>query len=122
MTVRELYQAIEGDYDAALKVMMMEPLVGRMIVKLLNDPSCEKLRKAGETLDGNGIFEASHALKGTCASLGLVKLSGMAGEVCEEFRPGKARTLSDEEVKTRLEAVYALYEKTLDGIRAFSGK
>ena len=37
MTVQELYQTIEGDYSAALKVMMMEPLVKRMIVKLLDD-------------------------------------------------------------------------------------
>ena len=122
MTVQELYQAIEGDYSAALKVMMMEPLVSRMIVKLPDDPNCEKLLKAGEAMDGNGLFEAAHALKGTTASLGLLKLSGMASEVCEEFRPGRARTLSDEEVKARLEEIRALYEKTVKGIRAFSGR
>ncbi len=122
MTVQELYQTIEGDYSAALKVMMMEPLVKRMIVKLLDDPNCEKLLKAGETMDEKGIFEAAHALKGTSASLGLLKLSSMAGEVCEAFRPGKERDLSDAEVKERLEAIRALYEKTLNGIRAFSGQ
>ena len=122
MTVQELYQTIEGDYSAALKVMMMEPLVKRMIVKLLDDPNCEKLLRAGETMDEKGIFEAAHALKGTSASLGLLKLSGMAGEVCEAFRPGKERDLSDAEVKERLEAIRVLYEKTLDGIRAFSGQ
>ena len=122
MTVQELYQSIEGDYSAALKVMMMEPLVRRMIVKFPDDPNCGKLMKAGEALDANGIFEAAHALKGTTASLGLVKLSGMAGDLCEEFRPGKERKMSDGEVKERLEDIRALHEKTTAGIRAFAGK
>ena len=122
MTVQELYEAMEGDYGAALKVMMMEPLVGRMIVKLPQDPSFEKLMQAGETLDAKGIFEAAHALKGTAASLGLVKLSGMAGEVCEEFRPGKERSFSDAELKEKLDAIRALYEKTIAAIQAFAGK
>ena len=122
MTVKELYEQIGGDYNAAIKVMMMEPLVGRMIVKLLDDPSFGKLKSAGEAMDGTGLFEAAHALKGTSASLGLTRLSGMAGEICEEFRPGKDRKMSDGEVKERLEEIEALYNKSVAGIRTFSGK
>ena len=122
MTVQELYQNIEGDYAAALKVMMMEPLVSRMIMKFPADPGFGKLTAATETMDGNGIFEAAHAMKGTCASLGLVKLSGMAAEVCEEFRPGRDRMMTDGEVRDRVEAIRALYEKTIAGIQAFGGK
>ena len=86
MTVQELYEAMEGDYGAALKVMMMEPLVGRMIVKLPQDPSFEKLMQAGETLDAKGIFEAAHALKGVLSNLSLTPICEPVEEITELLR------------------------------------
>ena len=54
MTVQELYQKIEGDYQAALKVMMMESLVARMIPRFLDDSSCRRLLDADAAMDGQG--------------------------------------------------------------------
>ena len=97
MTVKELYDRIDGDYGAALKIMA-----------------------AAETIDPDGLFEAEHTLKGVTANFGLTKISTLASRLTEEFRPGKERTMSDEEVREMLEAIRKLYTQTVDGIRAFT--
>ena len=117
MTLQELYTLAEGDYEAAKKVMMMDTLIRRMLPKYLEDHSCEKLLAAGEIMDPAGIFDAAHALKGVSASLGLARLSAEAGIVCEEFRPGKSRHLSDPELREHLEIIRALHEKAVSLIR-----
>ena len=65
------------------------------------------------------IFEAAHAMKGVCANLGLTKLSDAASDITEEFRPGKERTLSDDEVKNRIHSIQQIYSQTIDGIRRY---
>ena len=120
MTVKELYERIDGDYEAAIKIMMMDTMVARFIVKVPDDPTYGRLMAAAETMDPAGLFEAAHTLKGVAANFGLTKLSTMASGITEEFRPGKERTMSDEEVKEKLEALRKLYEQTVEGIRAFT--
>jgi len=119
MTLQELYEKAEGSYEAARKVMMMDSLIGRMIVKLPEDKTFGKLMAAGEAMDTAGLFEEAHALKGVAGSLGLTKLSALAGEITEEYRPGKPRTMSDEEVKGKLEEIRTLYERTMECIREY---
>ena len=121
MTIQELYQSMEGDYAAALKTMMNESIIGRLMPRYLNDPSCQKMLDAGAVMDAKGLFEGAHALKGVAGNLGMLKLSRMASELCEEFRPGKERQLSDAEVQAKLADIGALQEKTLAAIRAFVG-
>ena len=70
-------------------------------------------------MDATELFEASHAVKGVCANLGLVTLSGAASEISEEFRPGNPRKLSDDEVKERIGKISAMYERTAEGIRQY---
>ena len=119
MTVQELYSHIDGDYDAALKIMMMDQLIGRMIVKLKDDPSCPRLLAAEESMDAQALFEAAHALKGVAANLGLTKLSALAGGITEEYRPGNPRRMTENQVKEKLSEIRILYEKTLAGIQAY---
>ena len=120
MTVQELYESIGGNYESAKRILMNDKLIGRFVVKLLDDSSFERLAEASETMDAAGIFEGAHAMKGVCANLGLNELSRGASELAEEFRPGNERKLSDDEVRERVEALRALYERTQDGIRSFS--
>lgn len=120
MTVQELYQSIDGNYDAAKGILMMDKLITKFVIKFLDDKSYEKLANAWAARDVSGAFEGAHALKGVCANLGMNKLSGLASELAEEFRPGSARKLSDDEVTQRLAAITELYEKSIGGIRAFA--
>ena len=91
MTLAELYETIDGDYEKALRVLRMDKLIDKHIRKLTN----------------NG------------GNLGLMKLSDAASEIAEEFRPGSTRKMTDEEVKEKIAAIASLYERTSDGIRAY---
>lgn len=119
MTLQELYTLIGGDYEQATKIMRRDRLIDRYIRKLSSSQVGESLAAAGEKLDATGMFESAHAMKGVCANLGLVTLSEAASELAEEFRPGTARKYTDAEVKEKLSAIAALYQRTIDGIRQY---
>ena len=120
MTVKELYESIGGSYDSALRIMQMDRMVDRFIRKFLNEESFGKLTVAYEAGDGTGIFESSHALKGVSANLGLDNLSGIAGEIADEFRPGRERRMDDAALAAKLEELKALYVRTQEGIRKYT--
>ena len=120
MTLQELYGNIGGDYDQAIRIMRMEKLMDKHIRKLSQNGVVQKLLDAGEGMDPTEIFETAHAMKGVCGNLGLTKLFEAASEISEEFRPGHDRTMSDEEVKQRLEAIRELYRQTEEGIRQYA--
>ena len=119
MTLQELYYEIGGDYEQAMRVLRMEKLVDKHIRKMRTNLVVEKLIDAGDRIEPSKIFETAHAMKGVCANLGLVGLSGMASELAEEFRPGNRRRLSDEEVKTRIAKIDEAYKRTSDRIRRY---
>lgn len=119
MTLAELYETIDGDYEKALRVLRMDKLIDKHIRKLTNNGVIDKLLAAGAAFDAVQLFESAHAAKGVCGNLGLMKLSNAASEIAEEFRPGSARKMTDEEVKEKIAAIAALYERTSDGIRAY---
>ena len=119
MTLQELYVNIDGNYDRAVQIMRMEKLINRYLAKFPNSGVYEALAAAGETMDPNALFESAHAMKGVCANMGFDKLSEAAGEITEEFRPGSARTLSDEEVKARISDIGVMYRNTVEGIQQY---
>lgn len=119
MTLQELYQNIDGDYEQAMKVLRMDKLLDKHIRKLTKNGVVEQLLAAGKDMDPTQMFETAHAAKGVCANLGLVKLSSAASEIAEEYRPGNPRRFTDDEVKQKLAAIAALYQKTADGIQAY---
>lgn len=119
MTLTELYQEIGGDYDQALRVMRVEKLMDKHLRRFPDNGVVEGLLAAGESMDPEKIFEAAHAVKGVCSNLGLVNLSEAASEITEEYRPGNARKLSDDEVKAKIESIRRMYEKVTEGIRKY---
>ena len=116
MTIKELYEQIGGDYEQAMRVLRVEKLMDKHIRKLPKGGVVDVLLEAGDSMDPTRLFEAAHAVKGVCGNLGLMKLSGAASEITEEFRPGNERRLSDAEVKEKLAAIAALYQQTKDCI------
>ncbi len=122
MTIRELYSAIGGNYDSALRVLMMDKLVAKYTVKFADDPSAPRLLAAWDSGDAAGIFEGGHALKGVAANLGLDALSAKASAITEEYRPGNAPRLDRTGQEQLMDEIRALYEKTLDGIRVFAAE
>ena len=113
MTLPELYASIDGNYAQAQKIMKMDKLITRYLLKLEGSKLDEPLRAAAESMDPTALFESTHAMKGVCGNLGLDMLAAMASELSEEFRPGTPRSLSDEQVKTKVEELLALYARTM---------
>lgn len=121
MTLQELYQLIDGDYERAIHVLMVEKLIDKHIRKLVKNGVVASLLEAGKTMDPTQLFETAHAVKGVCANLGLVKIADAASEIAEEYRPGNARSMSDEMVREKLAEIEKLYQKAVDGIRQYEG-
>ena len=119
MTLQELYQNIDGDYDQAIRVLRIEKLMDKHIRKFTQNGVVEEVLAAADRLDPIEMFEKTHAMKGVCANLGLVKLSEAASEICEEYRPGNSRKLSDDEIKARIQNIKEMYERTAGGISAY---
>ncbi len=122
MTVQELYESIGGSYDSAKRILQMDKLIGKFVVKFLDDKSFGNLLAAAEAGDGTGIFEGAHAMKGVCANLGLDNLSQAASVLAEEFRPGSPRSMDDAVVQEKVSELKQMYDKAIDGIRAFSSE
>ena len=119
MTLQELYQSIGGNYENAIRVLRMEKLMDKHIRKFTKNGVAEKLLEAGRSRDAKELFESAHALKGVCGNLGLTEMSELASEIAEEFRPGNARKLSDEEVDGKVAKIGELYRKVCEGISRY---
>ena len=119
MDLKELYEAIDGDYEQATRVLRVEKLIDKHIRRLPNNKVFEEMAAAGQSMDETQLFESAHAMKGLCANLGLMGLSDMASDLAEEFRPGNTRSMSDDEVRERVDQIGALYERTIEGIRQY---
>ena len=122
MTLAELYAAIGGDYDQALRVLRMDRLLDKHIRRLAKNGVIDQLLAAGKTMDATQLFESAHAAKGVCGNLGLTNLASAASEIAEEFRPGNERKLSDDEVKQRLDHIAEMYQVTVDGIERYEAQ
>lgn len=119
MTLQELYAFIGGDYNQALRVLRMDKLIDKHIRKLTQNGVVLGLLAAGEDMDANRLFEAAHAMKGVCGNLGLPGLADAASEIAEEYRPGHPRTMTDEQVKEKLNRIEATWRRTAEGIRRY---
>ena len=122
MTLPELYAAMDGDYEQALKVLRIEKLIDKHIRKFPDNELFVGLVEAGKNVDAEALFEKTHAIKGVCANLGLTKIAALAAEVCEDFRPGRVRQLSDEEVRLKIDEMIALRERVVACIGEYAAQ
>ena len=121
MTLKELYETIDGDYEQAIHVLKIEKLLDKHIRKVEGHNLVEKLVAAEATHDPAQIFDSAHAMKGVYANLGLTGLSAAAAKIADEFRPGNSRTMSDEQVAEKVHEIEEMFQKALEGIKAYTG-
>ena len=122
MTVKELYEQIEGDYNDALKRLRMEKLVTKFIIKFLDDSSCKTLIDTWESHDEEKIFSAAHAAKGVCINLALPKLYNIADTVTEAMRPGNEELRSNTDIDALMNEFKKYYESSYQAIQAFAAE
>ena len=119
MTLQELYTLVDGNYNHAVQIMRMEKLIDRYVRKFPAGGLNTALMAAGESMNPTQLFESAHAMKGVCANLGLDVLASAADEITEEFRPGNSRSMSDEEVKAKLQKARERYGEIIEQISRY---
>lgn len=119
MTLKELYEEIGGNYEQAIRVLIMEKLMDKHIRKLPHNSIFTSLAEAASSFDTVSIFENAHAIKGVCLNLGLTELAAVAEEICNEFRSGNERKLTDDEVRQKISIINTMFKKACDGIHDY---
>ena len=122
MTVKELYETIGGDYNEALRRLSMDQLIGKFIVRFLEDTSCSALLTAWAQQDEKGLFEEAHAAKGVCANLALTSLAGLADTITEATRPGNEALRSEIDLPHLVSEFEQCYADTVREIRVFAAQ
>ena len=115
MTLQELYQAIDGDYEDVLgRMMRSEKMVQKFVLKFLNDQSYETLVRSMEEEKYEEAFRAAHTIKGVGQNLGFTKLYQSSHEMTEALR--NKETGRAEELLARVELDYA---QTYAAVKSF---
>jgi HPt (histidine-containing phosphotransfer) domain-containing protein len=108
MTVKEFYDSIGSDYNAALSRLMDDAFITKLLTKFKADKNYANLSTTLEAGDGKAAFVAAHTLKGLALNMGLDSLGNAASELTEALR-GDAPDV--EKGKSLLPAVVAEYQK-----------
>lgn len=122
MTVEELYENMGASYESAKRVLQLDKLITKFILKYPTDDSFERIRSSWAERDAQGTFDGAHSMKGVCANLGLDDLSARASVLAEEFRPGNERTMDDAQVDAYVEELAQKQAMTLEAISAFAAE
>ena len=120
MTVEELYAQIGGDYAAALGRLQSDALVGRFIVKYLDDKSVPGVIDAWKRGDETAAFESAHMAKGVCANLAITSLADLSSQITEALRPGNEGQRASTDVDALVAQLDAAYVGAVQAITAFS--
>lgn len=112
--IRQLYEAINSDYDKVFQRLRSKDLIHKFVLKFLEDQSYHTLIVAIKNQDWEQAFLASHTLKGVSQNLGFIGLYEASNELTEVLRQG-ATKIDDKLINSVIEA----YEKTVCEIERY---
>lgn len=112
MTVKECYEALEGDYDDVMGRLRSESLVQKFAIKFLEDKSYENICKAIKEGNGEEAFRGAHTLKGVCQNLSFTKLYESSEKVTELLRNGDLNVPQD-----LMDKLKSDYDQTINSLK-----
>lgn len=115
MTLKECYEALEGDYEDVIKRLMSEKLVQKFVLRFLNDSSFENLVNDLKNGNYDDAFRDAHTLKGVTQNLGFTKLFLSSDSITEALREKNI-----DEANSLLPQVEADYNQTISAIKGLS--
>lgn len=115
MTVEELYDNLNGDFQEACKRLLNEKMVANFVLKFPTDPSMKQLRDAVAAHDIESSFRAIHTLKSVSGVLSLTRLYKVAWDLTEQLR-----SRLDPADPALLELVEKEYARTIKAINEFA--
>ena len=115
MNVKQFYIDVNGDYNDALRRMMNDVLIVRMIAKFMSSDSIHSLISLYENKDYRGVFASAHTLKGVAGNLSLTPLFEIASTITEATRNEDGANLDKEieELKSIKNTIEEAYKKHL---------
>lgn len=122
MTVRELYDAIGGNYDEALNRMMNEGIITRFVLRFLENDTYDKLKEAVANKDDKAIFETSHALKGVTATLAFTPMAQISGVITDSTRPGRDDLRAALDLEQKMSELDEAYNITIAALTKFKSE
>ena len=118
MTVKELYQVLDANYEDAIRRLMNDELIKRFVLKFRDSNPYPELLDAYRSHDVVRVFEAAHSMKGVVGNLSLSKLYEVASNLCEVTR--YKNVFDEEEVGPLMQVMVQEYEKTINRLNELS--
>lgn len=115
MTVKNVYDEIDGNYDEIMGRMNSEEFIATLLGMFLQDESYGQLTACMESENYQDAFRAAHNMKGLCANISMSGLGGVAEEITEALRDGK----DVEKAKALMPVLTERYQKTVETIKRF---
>lgn len=115
MTIEEMYEVINGDFDDVQKRLRNPVLIEKFVRKFLNDPSYDNLLDALDEENYEDAFRAAHTLKGVCLNLSFVGMFEVSNEITEMLRP-QTGEFEQEELDSLMNELEKQYNIVVEGI------
>ena len=74
MDIKEFYETIGGDYNAALLIMLNDDFITRMLDKFFEKNTYNDILSSYKNKDFEALFGYVHSFKGVVGNLGLIPL------------------------------------------------
>lgn len=116
MDVKEFYDSIGGNYDTALKQLMNDNFIQKMVEKFLNDPTFQNLSIALDNDDFETAFREAHTLKGVALNFAFKRLSDVSIILTDFLRPENSTSFNPEKAKKIFIDVKVEYENVIQKI------
>lgn len=117
MTTKELYEKINGNYQNALNMMMMDDFIKRMLTKFIQSNAASNLFEAYENKDYPAVFAAAHSLKGVTGNLALTSLYDKVVPIVEKTR--NATPNSNIDIESEMNDFKNEYQFVIESINDF---
>ena len=75
MNIREIYENIGADYNAALRRFLNEERIEKYLLLMMKDGTMDQLKQAVEKQDYENAFRAAHSLKGISLNMEMTLLA-----------------------------------------------
>lgn len=115
MSLKEIYEQINGDYDSVIGRLLSEDRVKKYLCKFVDYNMNRRILEALENEDFETAFRESHNLKGICANLSIVALGQSASNLTEALRNGKPEV----DIKPLVDALLSDYDMTVSVLKSF---
>ena len=96
MNVKEFYRSINGNYEAAISIMINDAFVERMLSKFFTNNNYNDIISSYENKDFKALFAAIHSFKGVVGNLALTPLFDLSVIITEETRSGEYKNIDKE--------------------------